>query len=164
MPPKYKFPGGPIKGASEMKLTHKQRQDIQASRVLQSLVRMKVQRNSLEVRKMLAQEDASLGDMPQVGGDTVAGQLFMMPPEVSAMIGKAVGTSLTRFEEEAEGKDIQVGRTKDGDTTIGYIDDKSGLVEINYGYDIGGSTHYSKIKKNKSGGYTVKKGDVKFVQ
>tara|TARA_R110000823_G_scaffold190300_1_gene322018 strand:+ start:23 stop:433 length:411 start_codon:yes stop_codon:yes gene_type:complete len=122
---------------------------------------MKVQRNSLEVRKMLAQEDASLGDMPQVGGDTVAGQLFMMPPEVSAMIGKAVASSASRFAEEAEGKDIKIGRG-DKETEIGEVNTTSGMVEIMYGYDVAGTVHYSKIKKNKSGRYTVKKGDVKF--
>jgi hypothetical protein len=47
MPKKYKFPGGQIRGAAQMHLTHKQRREYQASRVLQSVVRMSLANHSI---------------------------------------------------------------------------------------------------------------------
>jgi len=105
---------------------------------------------------------ASMGSLPKratVGTTTTA--LLNMPMDIGGMISKA---AIKRFSDNAEGENIKVGKGDPEDTSIGYIDETSGLVEINYGYDIAATTPYTRIKKNKSGVYTVKKGDLKFLK
>jgi hypothetical protein len=181
MPQKYKFPGGRVPGGSKM--GHRVRAEYQASRVLQSLARMKLAdpvAKSMAIPSPPPSQAQDLAPVAEAGGHTVAGQLFMMDPEVSAMIGQASESAkIEAFEDELEEyRDsgmyddftvpIKVGRGLDSydedqtDSNMGYMDRDTGIIEINLAYNPAGEVHYSKVRQDNQGNYSVRKGDVKF--